>query len=309
MDLVTTVVGPRVAAPQTRSAGARVEDVLAVGRPAFWVVSVVPYYVGILLATHRLVPTVEDWPRLLVGAVVMGPLLWLAVLAINDAYDLPGDLLNPRKSKSPLLDGRVTLKGAKQLAIAAGIASIAVGLLVGVMFTLGVVLALVLGWAYSVPPLRLKTRPGWDIAVNAFVVGVLAPAAGWSITRPPWEFPWQFGLIGLLFAAALYVPTTVTDLVADSGAGDTTFAVRFGARLAYRLGIGLWVAALAFSMGCAWFDALVPRSTLVPQLFMVPVLAAAYAALTRRPTLITLALLSVIFGIPTIGFAVAYVGG
>jgi chlorophyll synthase len=56
---------------------------LAVGRPAFWVVSVVPYYVGILLATHRLVPALQDWPRLIVGAVVMGPLLWLAVLAIN----------------------------------------------------------------------------------------------------------------------------------------------------------------------------------------------------------------------------------
>ena len=59
---VTTTVGVRTAAP-------RVRDVLAVGRPAFWVVSVVPYYVGILLATHRLVPPLEEWPRLIVGAV------------------------------------------------------------------------------------------------------------------------------------------------------------------------------------------------------------------------------------------------
>jgi 1,4-dihydroxy-2-naphthoate octaprenyltransferase len=34
--------------------------VLAVGRPAFWVVSIVPYYVGILLATRQLVPPLED---------------------------------------------------------------------------------------------------------------------------------------------------------------------------------------------------------------------------------------------------------
>jgi len=69
--------------------------------------------VGILLATHRLVPPLEEWPRLIVGAVVMGPLVWLAVLAVNDAYDLPSDRLNPRKAKSPLLDGRITLRAAK----------------------------------------------------------------------------------------------------------------------------------------------------------------------------------------------------
>ncbi|MDX6280364.1 MAG: hypothetical protein QOH03_1435, partial [Kribbellaceae bacterium] len=140
------------------------------GRPAFWVVSVVPYYVGVLLATHRLVPAVGDWPRLLVGAAVMGPLLWLSVLAVNDAYDLAGDLLNPRKSKSPLLDGRVTVGEAKWLAVGAGVASIGVALVVGQLFALGVVLAVVLGFAYSVPPVRLKTRAGFDVAVTSLAL-------------------------------------------------------------------------------------------------------------------------------------------
>jgi hypothetical protein len=75
-------------------------------------------------------------------------------------------------------------------------------LFVGPLFVLGVAGVLLLGWAYSVPPLRLKTRAGWDVAVNAVVVGVVSPVAGWSITRDPWQFPWQFGLIGMLFAAA-----------------------------------------------------------------------------------------------------------
>ncbi|MEV6303174.1 UbiA family prenyltransferase [Actinoplanes sp. NPDC051861] len=180
-------------------------------------------------------------------------------------------------------------------------------LLVGPLFVLGVAGVLLLGWAYSVPPLRLKTRPGWDVAVNAFVVGVLSPAAGWAITRAPWEFPWQFGLIGFLFAAALYVPTTVTDLPADRGAGDTTFAVRFGAPVAYLLGVGLWAAALTLCVVCAGLDVVVPRSTFVPQLFTVPVLIAAYAVLTRRPTIPRMAVVSAFFAIPTIGFALAYV--
>ena len=59
------------------------------------------------------------------------------------------------------------------------------------------------------------------------------------------------------------------------GVGDTTFAVRFGANFAYRLGLALWAAALVYSLLCAALDLLVPRSTLVAQLVMAPVLLAA----------------------------------
>ena len=107
-------------------------------------------------------------------------------------------------------------------------------------------------------------------------------------------------------AAALYVPTTVTDRLADAGAGDTTFAVRFGARVAYRLGLALWSAALAVSLLCAALDVVVPRATLLPQVVMAPVLLAAYAVLTRRPSIPRLAAISVLFAIPTAGFVLAY---
>jgi chlorophyll synthase len=292
---VTPVVGPKATGPDeiaaddrardlraaggARDVGAvgRVRDVLAVGRPAFWVVSVVPYYVGVLLATHRLVPPTEDWPRLLIGALVMGPLLWLAVLAINDAYDLPGDLLNPRKSKSPLLDGRVSVEGAKRLAVAAGIASLAAGGYVGWVFTLGVLLALMLGWAYSVPPLRLKTRAGFDVAVNSLALGAFGPLAGWAAVTPDLRgFPWLMALQGTLVAAGLYLPTTLADLDADRAAGYQTIAVRLGARTTYRLGFGAWIAAAGLSVVLAAAGTVIPRSMLVLEIVMVPVLVAAY---------------------------------
>ena len=190
------------------------------GRPAFWVVSIVPYYVGILLATRQLVPPLEDWPRLIVGAVVMGPLVWLAVLAINDAYDLPSDRLNPRKAKSPLLDGRITLRAAKRLAFAAAVAAVGMSLHVGIVFALGVLLAVLLGYAYSVPPVRLKTRAGFDVAVNALALGAFGPLAGWAAINPDLsDFPWLMGLQGTLAAVGLYLPTTLADLEADRAAG------------------------------------------------------------------------------------------
>ena len=303
MDYVTTLVGPRA---ETR----RVRDLLAVGRPAFWVVSVVPYYVGILLATHRLVPATEDWPRLLTGAVVMGPLLWLAVLAINDAYDLHGDLLNPRKSKSPLLDGRISLEEAKQLAVAAGIASIAVGLLVGVVFTLGVILALVLGWAYSVPPVRLKTRPGFDVAANSLALGTFGPLAGWAAVNPDLsDFPWLMALQGTLAAIGLYLPTTLADLAADRAAGYRTIAVRLGAGRTYRLGFAFWIAAAGLSVVLAALDAVIPRSMLTLEIVMVPVLVAAYRRLIKPGmTFKGVVILASLFLLPCGTFALTYTG-
>jgi 4-hydroxybenzoate polyprenyltransferase len=281
---------------------------VAVSRPWFWPVSWVPAYLGTVLASHTWLPARADIPRSLVALLVLGPLIWGAVLAQNDLHDLPSDRANPRKANAPLVTGKITARRLQLSYRVIAVACVGTAWFVGPLFVLGVAGVLALGWAYSVPPLRLKTRPGWDVAVNALVVGVVSPAAGWAVTRPPWQFPWQFGLIGVLFAAALYIPTTVTDLAADASAGYTTFAVRHGRRFVFGTGVALWTAALAFSIGCAALDVLVPRSTLVPQLFMAPVLVAAYAALTRRPSIFRLALLSVLFGIPTTGFALAYIG-
>ena len=281
---------------------------VAVSRPWFWPVSWVPAYLGTVLAGHAWLPAAGDTARAVVALLILGPLIWGAVLAQNDLHDLRSDRANPRKATAPLVTGAVSARRLRTWYRATALASVGAALFVGPLFVPGVAGVLLLGWAYSVPPVRLKTRPGWDVAVNALVVGLVSPAAGWSITRAPWEFPWQFGLIGVLFAAALYVPTTVTDLRADSGAGDTTFAVRFGALSAYRLGLALWSLALVFSLACAALGVVVPRATLVPQLILAPVLLAAYAALTRRPTIPRLAVVSVLFGIPTVGFAAAYIG-
>jgi 4-hydroxybenzoate polyprenyltransferase len=335
---VTAVVGPEAGTAQVgevrtaeRTFARRVRNVLAVGRPAFWPVSLLPYYVGIMLATHRLIPPMERWPQLLAGAVVIGPLLWLAVLAINDAYDLPGDLLNPRKSKSPLLDGRISIPAARQIATIAGAAALVVSLYVGLAFALGVLGALAFGWLYSVPPVRLKTRAGFDVAVNSLALGAFGPIAGWAAVRPvagwssplaDWAaspnwanldslggFPWAMAMQGTLVAVGLYLPTTLADLEADRAAGYRTIAVRLGASSTYRLGFVAWIAAAGLSVVLAAVDQVIPRAMLPLEIVMVPVLVAAYRRLIG-PTqtfrkVITLASL---FLCPCAAFALTYTG-
>ena len=303
---MTTVVGLQ----NSSVVRSRVRDVLAVGRPAFWGVSVLPYYVGVLLATHRLVPAPADWPRLGLGALVMGPLLWLSVLAINDAHDLPGDLLNPRKSKSPLLDGRVSVGTAKWIAAIAGIASLAAGLAVGPVFALGVLLAVILGYAYSVPPVRLKTRAGFDVAVNSLALGAFGPLAGWAaVTNDLHGFPWLMALQGTLVAIGLYLPTTLADLEADRAAGYSTIAVRLGASTTYRLGFAAWIAAAGLCVVLAAADLVIPRSMLALEIVMVPVLIAAYRRyIGPGQTFKGVITVSFLFLCPCAAFALTYVG-
>ncbi len=295
---------------QVRGSAARVRDVVAVGRPAFWVVSIVPYYTGILLATHQLIPPVEEWPRLIVGAVVMGPLVWLAVLAVNDAYDLPSDRLNPRKAKSPLLDGRITLRAAKRLAFAAAVAAVGLSLHVGIVFALGVLLAVLLGYAYSVPPVRLKTRAGFDVAVNALALGAFGPLAGWAAINPDLsDFPWLMGLQGTLAAIGLYLPTTLADLDADRAAGYQTVAVRFGPRTTYLIGYAAWIAAATLSVILAATNTIIPRTMLPLELVMVPVLIAAYRKLIGpHQSFKGIIILATLFLLPCTTFALTYTG-
>src|SRR5687767_13101587 len=181
-------------------------------------VSVLPFYVGYVLASRDLVPTpaalgqaweallrwrldvvwdesaywlAHSW-RVLLGAVVLGPILWTATLLVNDVHDLAGDRLNPRKARSPLVQGTVSRGWANAAAYVFAAAALAGAIAVGWAFALCVLVNLVLAWAYSVPPLRLKTRPGADVLVNALGVGAVSFLAGWTVESGLADAPWVF---------------------------------------------------------------------------------------------------------------------
>ena len=92
--------------------------------------------------------------------LVLGPLIWGAVLAQNDLHDLRSDRDNPRKATAPLVTGAVSATRLRVWYRGSRPPPSPPPLYVGPLFVLGVAGVLLLGWAYSVPPLRLKTRPG-----------------------------------------------------------------------------------------------------------------------------------------------------
>lgn len=275
-------------------------------RPEAWMVSLLPMYVGHLLAAREIVPgfrlwaefwarsatagaTTGDflgtagawlgssWPFLL-ACVVMGPLAWCATLLINDVHDLAADRANPRKARSPLVQGLVSRGFANAAAHASAGIALTLAFALSVSFGILTLAMLALAWAYSVPPVRLKTRPGADVLVNAVGVGCLAFLAGWSLAAPLSQAPWPFLPQGLLVAAAVYVPTTLVDYESDLAAGYLTFATRLGRDAAYKVGFACWVVSNAGAIALSAADVILPRAMLPLLLLFVPLLVYEYHA-------------------------------
>ncbi len=273
-------------------------------RPEIWMVSVVPTYVGWVLATGELLPGLATWSafwqtattdgatagmflaalartaqagaELAVALAVMGPLLGTATLFINDVHDLPGDRINPRKQASPLLQGHLSRRLVHRLAyLFAGLALV-LAAWIGWVFTALVAAAAALAWLYSVPPVRLKTRPGADLAVNAVGIGVLAALAGWSVARPLAGFPFELLPQGVLVGIAVYVPTTLVDHAADLEAGYTTLATHLGPETAYRVGWWAWVTSNLGALLLAWNAWTLPRAMLPLLVVFCPLLLFEY---------------------------------
>ena len=250
-------------------------------RPAVWMVSLLPFWIAYVLATRELVPS-HHRRELLIATVVMGPVLWASASCANDAADLDGDRMNPRKAHSPLVRGVLSERAVWSGAGVAALAAVILALTVNVTFTLVTVAALALAWAYSAPPVRLKTRPGADLAANAVAVGVVTLLAGWAVARPLTGFPWYVLPQGLLVATALYVPTTLVDADSDRRSGYRTIATTLGERRAYLVGRAAWVLSCVGAVLLAALDLLVPRRMLLVFAVSIPLLLWEYHVLIGR---------------------------
>lgn len=273
--------------------------------------SVVPFYMGHLLATHEVWPSLSVWVDtlhrasttglttdefahaarralstdrdLLLSFLVVGPLFWLAALLLNDAHDVPSDRLNPRKADAPMVLGVITPRWALRASAVASVVTTLVALQVSVGLAVVSVMLLVGNYCYSTPPFRWKERPGADVLTNALGVGVLAPIGGWVIAKDLPGFPPEIALLGFLTVVALYIPTTLVDAEADLAAGYTTVATRFGPRRVYRVGLAAWVTANAGVIGLAATNTVFPDRLLSLHLVTGPLMVLEYVLLIGRP--------------------------
>jgi chlorophyll synthase len=125
----------------------------------------------------------ERWWMALVGIALAGPLVCATSQAVNDWFDRHVDAIN--EPQRPIPSGRMPGHWGLYLAIAWTAVSLVVALALGPWGFGAAALGLLLAWAYSAPPVRLKENGWWGNAACgisyegiAWVTGAAVMAGG-----------------------------------------------------------------------------------------------------------------------------------
>ncbi|NBQ87461.1 MAG: chlorophyll synthase ChlG [Betaproteobacteria bacterium] len=107
-------------------------------------------------------PLGERWGLALLGVALAGPFVCATSQAVNDWFDRHVDAIN--EPQRPIPSGRMPGRWGLYVALTGTLASLLLGLALGPWGFGAAVVALVLAWAYSAPPVRLKDNGWWGNA-------------------------------------------------------------------------------------------------------------------------------------------------
>ena len=125
------------------------------------------------------VATDGRWPLIVVGVLLAGPLVCASSQAVNDWFDREVDAIN--EPQRPIPSGRMPGRWGLAVAIVWTLLSLVVAAFLGPWgFAAGVV-GLLLAWAYSAPPLRLKQNGWWGNAACGLCYEGLAWITGAAV--------------------------------------------------------------------------------------------------------------------------------
>jgi homogentisate phytyltransferase / homogentisate geranylgeranyltransferase len=172
------------------------------------------------------------------------------IVGINQIADVEIDRIN--KPALPLAAGELSPEGATRIVAGTAVVAVALALTQGLLELVAVAAALLVGVAYSLPPLRLKRFPTLASlcvsGVRAAIVnlGVYAHfsaafAGGPEIAGPVWALT----VFVLPFGVAIAILKDVPDLEGDRRHRIATFTVRFGGRRVLRAGLAALTLAYA----------------------------------------------------------------
>lgn len=235
----------------------RIRAWLALSRPPFHTVGILPFVLGTLLA-HR-IEGMFDFQVFLLGTIGV-VLIMLSTYYGGEYWDHLEDALSAKNKASRYAGGSgVVQKGVltRQVALTASIASLSLALVVGLVlqfvyrtgpWTLPFgVLGIVAGFFYSARPLRWVST-GLGESLIAFCYGWLPPAVGFYLqtARIASLIHWVAIPIGFTIFNVILL-NEFPDYEADKMAGKTNLLVRSGRKVgAYIYGIAGLLSILFF---------------------------------------------------------------
>ncbi len=222
--------------------------VLELFKPVTWFPPMWAFGCGIVSSG---VAVQERWLFALGGVILAGPLVCGTSQAVNDWFDRHVDAIN--EPDRPIPSGRIPGRWGLYLALAGTGLSLGLAALLGVWVLLATVAGLLLAWAYSMPPIRLKQNGWWGNAAVGFSYEGLAWFTGAAAML--WALPgWPILILVVLYSLGAHGIMTINDF--KSVDGDRRMGI---ASLPARLGV-----AQAARVACV--------SMAVPQMLVIALL-------------------------------------
>lgn len=166
------------------------------------------------------------------------------IVGLNQLTDLEIDRIN--KPELPLPAGEFTRREALVIILTALFLSLIIAVTRGIFLTITVVISLLIGTAYSLPPLRLKRFHFWAAAsiftVRGVVVNIFLFLHFNYLFTKSIEIPIHIWVLtGFVFGLSLVIAwfKDIPDIKGDRQFQIITLTLRLGAGTVFRLGLGV----------------------------------------------------------------------
>jgi len=200
------------------------------------------------------VPLSGRWPLIIVGVLLAGPLVCATSQAVNDWFDRHVDAIN--EPNRPIPSGRMPGRWGLYVAIAWTFLSLLVATALGPWGFGAAVIGLLLAWAYSAPPLRLKRNGWWGNAACGLCYEGLAWVTGAAVMAFG-SMPHTHSLaLAALYSFGAHGIMTLNDFKSVKGdrqMGIGSLPVRLGIDGAARTACAMMAAPQFVVIGLLWY--------------------------------------------------------
>jgi len=154
------------------------------------------------------------WLAVIGGVVLAGPLVCGTSQAVNDWFDRHVDAIN--EPDRPIPSGRIPGRWGLYIGLGWTALSLLVATLLGGWVLAATVVALILAWIYSAPPLRLKQNGWWGNAAVGFSYEGIAWFTGAAVMLG--DFPgWPIVALAFLYSLGAHGIMTLNDFKSVEG--------------------------------------------------------------------------------------------
>lgn len=256
---------------------------------------------------------IPSWNFLLIGSylargesgftreLVLGLVIYTCIMGgtyiLNQIMDRETDRIN--KKLFLLSDGYVSVKAAYIEMILLWMVGLCCAATFDMIFFVFVVISLILGILYSVPPFKLKGRPILDTLANGIGYGMLNFGVGWLLFRDfQWSMFYRF-MPYFLSICAVFINTTIIDMEGDARANERTTALFLGERTATIISTVLMAGAVVLSSYLRDVVCLIPAAVSLPLFVYAMFSASQKGMIPRRVTIASFRLPGLLFTLIT----------